>query len=109
LSLTEEKIAELKERHGEGQLVAITVDSSTGEQVVIRRPSRAEWKKFRAHGSDDKRRQHAPENLVRECSVFPDVDRLNALLDRYPGLVETLTIELVQLAGMTDSPEKKVL
>lgn len=108
MSLSDEQVQELKRQHGEG-LVAVTVDSDTGEVVVLRRPSRASWKKFRAHGQDDRRRLDAPENLVRECVVHPDAGRLSHLLDTFPGLAETLAAELIRMAGMTAEPEKKVL
>jgi len=106
VTLTDEKIAELKAKYGELHQL-----SHDGESVVVTRPNRQQWKKFRAFMNDDRKRGDAIESLLRECVVHPSLDELNSLLEVKPGLAEAFGSSVVELAGAakTEAVEKKVL
>ena len=72
--------------------------------VVVRTPSRQEWKAFKAlrANSDENKAAAANEQLLLNCTMFPDpkTNDYNALFDRYPGVIDTLWTQVAQMAGM---------
>lgn len=104
MAIEQKRIDELKAQHGEIHL--LTFDAV---QVIVRPPGRAQWKRFRALTTDEKRRPDALETLFRDCLLFPAAADLEATLDRYPALGETFGAQLVELAGLSEKVEKKVL
>ncbi len=97
-------IEELKAQHGE-----IHQLSYAGVDVIVRAPSRAAWKRYRALMSDAARRADSFEVLLRDCLLHPSLQELDGILDRRPGLAETFGAELVEIAGLGKEAEKKVL
>lgn len=93
--LSEEKIQELKNKYGKHFAV---VDMGEDLEVAIRAPKRSEWKMFTEGAFDGgKKTIEAAETLVRTCLVYPE--DVNALMDEYPALYQTLVKPLGELAG----------
>ncbi len=94
----------LKAKHGE-----IYELSACGEIVIIRKPSKAAYNKYRTYLFDDERRHTAMETLLTDCVVDPDKESFFAIIDRLPGLAETFGSECARLAGNTKQVEVKKL
>jgi len=101
--LEETQLESLKERHGEIFLVEIL----EGETLAFRRPSRAEYKRFKAQALDDHKRIEADEQLVRSVVVYPEGAELEALLDRKPALATSLAGEVLEVAGAVQGLQVK--
>ncbi len=78
-------------------------------EVLVKGPTRPAWKRFRALAADEKRRSDALEQLLRDCLLYPSLEGLDAMLEKKPGLAETFGSRLVDIAGLSDEVEKKVL
>lgn len=98
-------VDELKAQHGD-----VVELSHAGRSIIVKRPSRAVWRKFqaKARGPGPLAQHDALEGLVRDCLVHPDPAGFDAMLEALPGLVATFGGELVELAGVGAS-EKKAL
>lgn len=96
MDVGQDVLEELRTKHGQ-----VWVLRALDEHVVVRRPTRAEYKRFRALASDEDRRADAPEALLRNCVVWPDPTALEALLERYPAMGDTFAVELLKIAGST--------
>ncbi len=82
---------------------------AAGETFIVRSPTRDVWKRFRAQVMDEGKRTVAMDNLVRGCVVSPEMTEFEAVVDRLPGIVETLGKTLVEMAGAGGEAEKKAL
>jgi hypothetical protein len=102
--IDEATVEKLKAEHGELHLLR-----ASGAEVVVKPPSRAQWKRFRAYVADERRRPDAVESLLRDCVVYPDAAALDGILEKRPGLAETFGNQVVELAGASGEAEKKVL
>lgn len=92
---------DLRAAHG----VDITRLDASGVTVVVRAPTRAEYKRFRAESLDDKRRADAVENLCRSCVVWPDAAEFSRILDRKPALADIFGAKVLDAAGATAEAE----
>jgi hypothetical protein len=97
-------LEDLKAKHGE---VVVLSDEETGTEIVVRKPPRAAYKRFRSMAFDPKKQADAAESLMVDCVVHPSNDAWNALLDVYPALAETFAPEVLKLAGASQSVEAK--
>lgn len=104
--LDDKEIAALKEKHGVEELHRFTAGGFT---VHVKAPGRGEWNKFKSSINDEKKKVAAGEVLFRTCCVHPGAEEVDAMLSKRPGLAERFASELVELAGMTEEIEKKVL
>jgi hypothetical protein len=79
------------------------------EEIVVKSPPRAEWKRFRAMYLDPAQRPLALETLLFGCLVHPDAAGLNAILERRPAFAEVFGEKLASAAGLgTEAVEKKL-
>lgn len=92
------KLAELKAQHPEGKALSVEVRGH-GIEVFIRPPARAEYRRFRTAAFDERKRADSGETLVRSVIVYPDATALDAMLEKFPGLVETFLERVLELAG----------
>lgn len=101
---------ELAAVEGEGYLIPL-VNEGVGIDVelIVRSPNRAQYKRFVASSMDDKKRLSAVENLVTECVVWPDRQRLEQLLEARPGLMMAISEKLMELAGIFEDVQIKKL
>jgi hypothetical protein len=78
-------------------------------QVVVRRPNRGEYKRFRAMQSDEKQKPAAVEALLFDVLVYPERPELNRMLDERPALADVFGAKVLELAGLTGEAEGKKL
>lgn len=97
-------VADLKAKYG-----AIEMLSHDEEDVIVRPPPAAEWKRFRAMISDESQRAMALETLCRACIVYPEGQEVSDLFNRLPGLAETFGNELTTMAGLAKGATRKKL
>lgn len=94
--IDEQTIQALKDKHGD-KLSTVEFEEAT---IVLRRPSRAEFQRFRALVTDEKKRLGAAEKLVRDIVVYPATwEQVDALFDDYPALEDQVSAEAVRMAG----------
>ncbi|WNM70396.1 hypothetical protein [Myxococcus phage Mx4 ts27htf-1hrm-1] len=104
MSLTAEKIQELKSKHGD--LRQLTAE---GHTIVVRRPTEVEWDRHVTLMLDQQRRGQAPRALVETATVFPDKETLSALMTKMPGLASTFAAKIGEYVGSGLDVEKKDL
>jgi preprotein translocase subunit Sss1 len=84
--LTDEQIAELDAKYGE---VAILRGPAKEYEVVFRRPTRAEYRMFRANINNPAKVSDAQEMLAMACVVHPTRDEYLKLLETYYAIPDT--------------------
>lgn len=102
--MDDRKLQELKNQHGE--LLAFEVE---GQAVAFRRPTRADYKRFKMEVMNEKTKATATDNLAFSCLVHPERTDFNAIVDRWPSLIETASVGLVEMIGSEDQFQKKIL
>jgi hypothetical protein len=103
MSLTPEKIKELKDAHGD----LVCVESKSGP-LVFRRPTRTEYDRwFDLMQSDKGNASRHARQLAKACRVYPDEQGFDAALDRQPALCSREILDAVtELAGLGDDEVK---
>lgn len=109
--MTDDKIQELKSKHGEKlKVIPIPATEFDAEcEVVIKRPPRGEYKRFRAMLFDEEQKAMALETLARSCVVFPEAADFNKMLDERPALAETIGGKCAEFAGAEGKVDAKKL
>lgn len=105
--VSKEAIAELKSKHGD-----VYVLTAAGHEIVVRKPKRAEikrWQDMSASGKEGDRRKGiaATEQLVRDVLVHPAMDEYEMIVDDMPLLPMTFGGEVLQIAGAVGDAEAK--
>jgi hypothetical protein len=67
--------------------------------VVLRRPTVAEYARFKAAALDEKRRSTAVEAFVSQCVVYPAPDAFEAIRAMAPALPDELGGRLLEHCG----------
>ena len=75
--------------------------------VLVRAPTRGEYKRFRAESLDERKRAEAVEHLCRSCVVYPDPAAFDALLDRKPALADIFGAKVLELEGAAGEAEAR--
>lgn len=84
--LTQQQLDELEATHGR----IAHVRSKQGEwEVVFRKPTRAEYKQYRARHHNPMQVADAQEILARQTVVYPSKEAFDALLEVWPAIPET--------------------
>ena len=104
LEPTEAEVAELKSKHGRVHLLTLE-DAS----LVVRIPTAFEFRKWQADSADEKKRIDGSADLLTRCTVWPAPEKAKEMLDARPGLRLSFFGELIELAGVSRSVEKKEL
>ena len=106
--IDQDTLEKLKAEHGPVYVIPFE-DRYTGEKaaVAIRRPSKGEYKRFRAMGLDENQRQQATETLARAVIVFPDAADVQRLDDEYPAFLDKVGNEAYRIAGGGQQVEAK--
>lgn len=108
MALSEQQVEELKGKHG--PIFQLTVGSGDeARSIVVRRPNRMEWKRFKQQARDESKRDVAALNLVKTVLLDPAPEQFDSWMDEFPGLDDSFGSEVVNLVGLTEKPEKKVL
>jgi hypothetical protein len=108
IKLDDAKRDELRGTFGPGLWA---VESDEGDDVVFRKPTPQEYKRFKATALDESKRMHADDNLVRDVVVFPDPKspEYTELFTRLPALPTALSKQILKTAGYTEGLEAKKL
>ena len=95
----------LRVEHGDVWLLELGTD-----QVAFRCPSRAEYKRFLARVSDDRKAlPDAQEELARAVVVLRDRAAFGALLDKRPGIASKVVTDALKVAGAEEAENAKKL
>ncbi len=73
--------------------------------VAIRKPSRAEYKRFMSQASDDK--VVAMENLAKSCCRHPGAAELEKWFEQYAGISGSIANAALEMIGVEKDPEVK--
>lgn len=109
--MTEDQIRELKAKHGD-KLKVIPVEATDFDpacEIVIKRPPRGEYKRFRKMLFDDDQKSEALETLARACVVYPESAEFSKLLEERPALAETVGGKAAEFAGAEGKTDAKKL
>lgn len=108
MRVTDEQVAAAKAKDARAKKVTLKVMGETID-VVIRPPTRAEWKSFKQlrANPDEAKSSAANEQLLTFCTIFPDPKgaEFSTLFDQYPGLSDTLWSYAAKMAGMSAEVE----
>lgn len=88
-------LLKLSQEHGVEGKGIFRVATELG-MVVVKRPAFVHYKEFM---NTEKHTDAECGKLVRRCVVYPDKDRLNAILEEQPAVLITLTKACAYLAG----------
>ena len=94
--LTEDQIAEFETTHNR---IAHVIGKDKAWEVVVRKPTRSEFKRFKAMVHNPSQAPDAMEHLIRTCVVYPSRDALDALLEDFPALPAAFDSQLAELVG----------
>ena len=107
MELTEQQIAELKQKHG-GMLMA--VEAPDGSTIVIHKPHKADWADFVDTVNRDKASRYtANERLVLKCIAWPSTAEAAAVFNEFPAFAQALSGEVASMAGAQDELKTKKL
>jgi len=104
--LTKEQIEEFESKYKRVARI-----SGKGEpvpwEVVLRKPTRIEYKEWRSRSHNPSQVADAQEVLVRKICVHPTGDALDALLEDWPGIPEAASKALHDLVGLGAAEDTK--
>lgn len=95
--LTPQQIEEFKASHGR---IAHVRGSDGAWEVVYRKPTRAEYKRYRAMCNDPVQKPEAMEVLARSVVVHPSKEDFDKLLDDYTMVADVCADRIGALAGL---------
>jgi len=108
---TEEEIAALDAQYKRTAVVKAVRSNGEGPIwcVVLRKPSRPEYKLWRSQTHDEGLKADSQELLVRKLIVWPKLDAagIEALLDDWPGIPEACGQALLDLTGAAGKADVK--
>lgn len=93
--LSDQQIQELEATH---KRVAVVTGRGGTWQCAFRKPTRAEYKRFRTMATGDSKAD-AQEMLARATVVFPSLEAFDALLEDYPAIPEAAAGRIADLTG----------
>jgi hypothetical protein len=108
MAITEEQLAKVTTENPGVELHLVN-SPETGVDVVVRKPSEPEWRRFRSMQSDDEQRPGALRMLAIGAAIFPKGGDFMALLGEHPGLAETIGAKLVKIAGVDGTATSRKL
>ncbi len=97
------EIEEARAKHGEIVLVAA---EKAGEVAALRRPTRAEYQRFKQHRNDQRYRTTALERLIEACILIPTAAEFEHVLEKKPVLADTFGERLLEEAGLEEAHAK---
>lgn len=100
MAISPERIQQLETQHGR---IAHVMGKDGTWDIVLRKPTRAEYKMFRGMASAPESRADAQESLLRRIVVEPEgAKAIDDLINEWPGLPESdaCTKAILMLTGM---------
>lgn len=102
---TAQQIEALKQDNGEIFLLT----AETGDCIVVKPPTKIQYKRFKDTATNEKKKAYATEDLVRDCLVFPSLEQFNALLEKRPALPDVFGAAVLNIAGGAEEAQVKKL
>lgn len=112
MALSDEARDELRAQFGDETVLVDKTDAGIGA-FVFRKPGAIAWERFQDALMSDKKghkKSSSFAQLCRDCLVYPlgengkpDMGKLGALFEAFPGIATTITGELSDLAGAGES------
>lgn len=102
--LTAEHLSELEAQY---KRIARVRGKDGAWEFVMRKPTRGEYKQFRARLNDDRTKSDAQDALVRVLCVYPSKEAFDALLEEWPAIPEAASEALLALMGMATEADLK--
>lgn len=90
-------IEDLKTQHGNDLHLLEHEDVA----LIVKRPGKAEYRRFKSQVDDARRQETASEDFVRACCVYPPAVDLASIFNRRYGLTDTFASRLIDLAGLS--------
>ena len=107
MALDEKVIEELKAKHGSAFHLPFPKTANDDElDIVVKRPPRAEYKRFRSMLFNESLKPEALETLAKACVVYPDGAAFEALSNVRPALAEAVGGKVAELAGGGETEAK---
>lgn len=100
------KIEEIRQKHPGAELHRLKL---AGEVLIVRSPSYPSWERFTAKRADASTRFAACKQLVIDCVLHPAGQELFDVLERRPGLVDSVSVKLAEFAGAAEEAEAEKL
>ena len=109
MELPAEKIAELKGKYGE--IAQVDLPEPAPVTVVVRMLTSAEFSKFEAQATSGNVQVKATvsKSMLQTAVVYPDPGELELLVQKYPGIPDSIGGEIMKLAGATLQAQTKKL
>lgn len=108
--ITPEQIAELESTHKRVAHVHSTRTLSNGDwewEFVARKPTRPEYKGWRAKLNNENTAPDATEQLIRRIVVCPTPEAFDAVLDDWPALAEAAVPAIKAMCGLDADHDRK--
>lgn len=102
--LSEEELKTLEDTH---KRVAHIVGKNNAWEIVLRKPTRAEYKRFRSMATNETQKADAQETLARSCVVHPTREAFDALLEDYPAAADACASSIMELVGLVTEESTK--
>jgi hypothetical protein len=100
--IPEEKLAELKAKHGD----VVVVDTKCGD-CAFRGANKGEYDRYQALLFKEATRPKAGETLVLATLVYPDSATFAGYVQKFPGVVTTCTSPVLELSGVDGDADVK--
>jgi hypothetical protein len=107
--VTEAQADQLKAAHPGVELHVLDGAPVTDNEIVVRPPTQGEWHIYKSHALDPEKRPGAARFLVTTCAVFPDKETLKSILDARPGLADSWSGEIQEIAGVLKGDHRRKL
>lgn len=108
--ITEEELSALETAHKRiGHLKSKECDDKgiPAWEIVLRKPSRQEYKQFRAQSHNPAQVAEAQEILARKCVVHPSRELFDSMLEDYPAIPEAAGEMFKKLTGLAVAEDVK--
>ena len=98
--LDDAALAALKERNPTAELIE---DDSIGLFVVLRVPTRMEWKTYRSESAEAETRYTGQMKLIGLIALYPTSGEIAVYFEQKPAAVESITRKISEIAGISAS------
>ena len=112
--LTPAQILEFETKYGEEDIAIVRKrnrrDAKAFDwEIVLRRPATDEYHIFKSRALKESSSARANEMLVKQVLVYPDAERFNDFLKRWPGICESTAVNaaIQELCGLTSDELEK--
>ena len=110
MPITQADLDALQAKHGSVYYVRSedsNTDGSPEWEYAFRKPSRLEYKRYRAMRQDPATRADAQETMLRSALLIPSGTGIDALFDAWPAVAEACNGPLMKSVGLAASEATK--